>query len=105
MKWLLLLTILSRYSGSSTATANFDSKEICEAARLSHGAISPVSRKRIAVLHADRLVEELNAWLESRSKQLSGEHDVVFHRKISAKTERTPCQTRPRSKSRQSYAT
>jgi hypothetical protein len=44
MKWLLLLTILSRYSGSSTATCNFDSKEICEAARLSHGAISPVSR-------------------------------------------------------------
>jgi hypothetical protein len=32
MKWLLLLTILSGYSGSSTATANFDSKEACEAA-------------------------------------------------------------------------
>jgi hypothetical protein len=32
MKWLLLLTILSGYSGSSTTTANFDSKEACEAA-------------------------------------------------------------------------
>jgi hypothetical protein len=36
MKWLLLLTILSGYSGSSTATANFDSKEACEAAGKSH---------------------------------------------------------------------
>ena len=26
MKWLLLLTILSGYSGSSTVAANFDSK-------------------------------------------------------------------------------
>ena len=33
MKWLLLLTILSGYSGSSTVAANFDSKEpSCEAA-------------------------------------------------------------------------
>jgi len=32
MKWLLLLTILSGYSGSSTVAANFDSKEPCEAA-------------------------------------------------------------------------
>ena len=32
MKWLLLLTILSGYSGSSTVAANFDSKETCEAA-------------------------------------------------------------------------
>ena len=32
MKWLLLLTILSGYSGPSTVTANFDSKIICEAA-------------------------------------------------------------------------
>jgi len=36
MKWLLLLTILSGYSGSSTATANFDSKEAFEAAGKSH---------------------------------------------------------------------
>jgi len=36
MKWLLLLTILSGYSGSSTATANFDSKEACESAGKSH---------------------------------------------------------------------
>jgi hypothetical protein len=32
MKWLLLLTILSGYSGSSTVAANFDSKDVCEAA-------------------------------------------------------------------------
>jgi hypothetical protein len=32
MKWLLLLTILSGYSGSSTVAVNFDSKEACEAA-------------------------------------------------------------------------
>jgi hypothetical protein len=32
MKWLLLLTILSGYSGSSTVAANFDSKDTCEAA-------------------------------------------------------------------------
>lgn len=36
MKWLLLPTILSGYSGSSTITANFDSKEACEAAGKSH---------------------------------------------------------------------
>jgi hypothetical protein len=36
MKWLLLLTILSGYSGSSTVAANFDSKEACEAAGKSH---------------------------------------------------------------------
>ena len=36
MKWLLLLTILSGYSGSSTATARFDSKEACESAGKSH---------------------------------------------------------------------
>jgi hypothetical protein len=36
MKWLLLLTILSGYSGSSTATASFESKEACEAAGKSH---------------------------------------------------------------------
>jgi hypothetical protein len=36
MKWLLLLTILSGYSGSSTTAANFDSKEACEAAGKSH---------------------------------------------------------------------
>ena len=36
MKWLLLLTILSGYSGSSTGAANFDSKDICEAAAKSH---------------------------------------------------------------------
>jgi hypothetical protein len=36
MKWLLLLTILSGYSGSSATTANFDSKEACEAAGKSH---------------------------------------------------------------------
>jgi hypothetical protein len=36
MKWLLLLTILSGYSGSSTATASFDSKEACESAGKSH---------------------------------------------------------------------
>ena len=36
MKWLLLLTILSGYSGSSTTTANFDSKEACEAAGKAH---------------------------------------------------------------------
>jgi hypothetical protein len=28
MKWLLLLTILSGYSGSSTVAANFDSKDV-----------------------------------------------------------------------------
>jgi len=32
MKWLLLLTILAGYSGSSTVAANFDSKDVCEAA-------------------------------------------------------------------------
>jgi hypothetical protein len=32
MKWLLLLTILSGYSGSSTGAANFESKDACEAA-------------------------------------------------------------------------
>jgi len=36
MKWLLLLTILSGYSGSSTTTANFVSKEACEAAGKAH---------------------------------------------------------------------
>ena len=36
MKWLLLLTILSGYSGSSTVAANFDSKDVCEAAAKSH---------------------------------------------------------------------
>ena len=28
MKWLLLLTILSGYSGSSTVAANFDSEDV-----------------------------------------------------------------------------
>ncbi len=36
MKWLLLLMILSGYSGSSTVAANFDSKDVCEAAAKSH---------------------------------------------------------------------
>ena len=36
MKWVLLLTILSGYSGSSTVAVNFDSKEACEAAGKSH---------------------------------------------------------------------
>jgi hypothetical protein len=36
MKWLLLLTILSGYSGSSTVAANFDSKDVCETAAKSH---------------------------------------------------------------------
>ena len=36
MKWLLLLTILSGYSGSSTVAANFGSKDVCEAAAKSH---------------------------------------------------------------------
>jgi len=43
MKWLLLLTILSGYSGSSTATASFDSKEACESAGKSHGEAIPSS--------------------------------------------------------------
>ena len=41
MKWLLLLTILSGYSGSSTATASFESKEACEAAGKSHDQAIP----------------------------------------------------------------
>ena len=32
MKWLLLLMILSGYSGPSKVTVNFDSYNICEAA-------------------------------------------------------------------------
>jgi hypothetical protein len=36
MKWLLLLTVLSGYSGSSTVATNFNSKETCEAAAKAH---------------------------------------------------------------------
>jgi hypothetical protein len=36
MKWLLLLTVLSGYSGSSTVAANFSSKQTCEAAAKAH---------------------------------------------------------------------
>jgi hypothetical protein len=36
MKWLLLLTILSGLLGSSKVAANFDSKDVCEAAAKSH---------------------------------------------------------------------
>ena len=46
MKWLLLLTILSGYSGSSTATAGFESKEACEAAGKSHD--QAISRSPLA---------------------------------------------------------
>jgi pantoate kinase len=36
MKWLLLLSVLSGYSGSSTVAANFSSKQTCEAAAKAH---------------------------------------------------------------------
>ena len=52
MKWLLLLTILSGYSGSSTVAANFDSKDVCEAAAKSHeeASVSAASRALCAAL-------------------------------------------------------
>jgi hypothetical protein len=54
MKWLLLLTILSGYSGSSTATASFDSKEACESAGKSHDeAIRQLHWHSFAVVHSD----------------------------------------------------
>ena len=50
MKWLLLLTILSGYSGSSTVAANFDSKDVCDpAAKRKIGALAVRStRARLA---------------------------------------------------------
>jgi hypothetical protein len=51
MKWLLLLTILSGYSGSSTVAVNFDSKEACEAAAKSQQeAIQGLRWKTFAVV-------------------------------------------------------
>jgi hypothetical protein len=54
MKWLLLLTILSGYSGSSTVTVKFESKEACEAAAKSHEqAIHELRWHSFAVMQRD----------------------------------------------------
>ena len=36
MKWILLLTVLSGYPGTSTVAVNFDSKDACMSAAKSH---------------------------------------------------------------------